>query len=778
MSLAFLIGLLLPSSHDPDPAVSATVWVRAGNRATGAGWVVDRERRWVITAAHVLGDQSALEVSFHTCLAGRHVVDRDDWLKNRAFYKAAGRIAGAKVVATAVSADLALLQADHLPDDIPALSLARPAPAGTKCHVVGHRHDAPILWVRTDGLVRQSGRLTDGYFSAGQKIGASSAVVYAQLPVELGDSGGAVVDPAGRVVGVVSAVAERTAGLTILTAADEVGRFLARARGEEKQPPATPAKIPPLQRATVWVRPTATDGRFAGVLIDHLGQRVLTSATAVGPDDVIDVIFPVLDEDEKYLIAEVDAYADRLALSLSRHRVRAVVLARDPARDLALLEVRSVPDSATAVLIAKTDPPVGAAVASVSHPPGLELMWLSAAGTVRGVGAAVLQRDPTGAAARVPSLLLQLPHQGSAAGGPVVDERGDLVGILAGREAARQELGYSARTADVRAFLESARPLAAPRTAAEWHRRGTYLGARGDPQGSIAAHRRAAVVALTDAVYQAAYALAAAENGPEEPVQDVLARLETLPKRSADVDASLAAAYLATGRKEDARRAADRALRGDSKQPLARVVQSTFLGTGDAIRLLDQLLIDNPSFGRAYLERAARLRSVEGGTGKALADATRAEELAPHDPAARILRAELLGEANEWKKAAREYARLLEDRPLQMEFKVLSVRAHLKAGEDGSALTALAELVRFGDGGTEAAFSLIRDRGSFLLREDRDIPTRALEWYQRALQGIRVGLPSDARKRVTDLIQDAGIRSPAAAERRITEELKRWEKAK
>ena len=31
--------------------VRATVWVRAGDRSTGTGWVVDADRRWVVTAA-------------------------------------------------------------------------------------------------------------------------------------------------------------------------------------------------------------------------------------------------------------------------------------------------------------------------------------------------------------------------------------------------------------------------------------------------------------------------------------------------------------------------------------------------------------------------------------------------------------------------------------------------------------------------------------------------------------------------------------------------------
>jgi S1-C subfamily serine protease/Flp pilus assembly protein TadD len=773
MPLAFLLGLFAPMTSGPDSAVSATVWVRVGDRTTGTGWVADRERRWVVTARHVLGDQKTADICFHTAYAGLPITDRDVWLKQRTRLKDSGRIASAKLVAAAETADLVLLQADHIPPDIPALAVARSTVVGTKCHSVGHRHDTPSLWTRTDGVVRQTGRLTDGYFWAGRKLGVGTTVVFAHLPIDLGDSGSPVVDVAGRVIGVVSAVSDRTPGLAILTAAAEVTRLLADARGEKKPAADSASESPKVLQAAVWVRPQATDGRFAGVVIDRARRLVLTSATAIGSEDVTDVILPIRKDGR--VTAEVGVYADRLGLILTGHQVRAVVLARDPARDLALLELRSVPTAVGTLTVAKSDIKTGEGVSSVSHPPGLEFLWLYAAGTVRGTAPAVLQRDPPGDGTRVPSLLLQLPHQGSTSGGPIVNARDELVSILAGREAGRNELAFAASSAGVRSFLESGRPLTEPRAAAEWHRRGIFLRDRGDLAGGQEAHRQAARLAPNDGVIQATWALVLAEAGSPE-VSAVLAAVQKLADRTPEADALLAAAYSATGHQAEAARLEAKALAADAKQPLALLIRSRGQGKVEAIRTLDEVLALAPNNALAYRERAGRRRSTDTGTDQALADATRSVELAPHDLRARRLRAELLGETREWKKAAREYGRLVEANPWDSEARAQLARARLKAGEDGPGLEAVTDLVRLDETGRKTGFAVIREHGTTLLREDRGNATRAAEWYRTALRGVRPRLPTTGQKRVDDLLRETEKLPAADAVGRLSEEMTGWDR--
>lgn len=765
MPLALLLGLFAPVTSGPDPAVSATVWIRVGDRTTGTGWIADRARRWVVTARHVLGGQTAADVHFHTAYAGLPVTARDVWLKHQAALRAGGRIASARVVAVAAAADLVLLQADHIPADIPALSVGRDPATGTGVHSVGHRHDSPALWTRTDGVVRQSGKSADGYFWAGRKLGVGTHVVFAHLPIDLGDSGSAVVTAAGHVIGVVSAVSDRTPGLTILTAADEVTRLLDEARGVPTAAAGGQPESPKILRATVWVRPRATDGRFAGVVIDRARRLVLTSATAVGAEEVTDVVVPL--ETERRVTSEAEAYADRLGLVLAGHQVRAVVLARDATRDLALLELQSLPPTAEALGVAKADVGPGEKVVAVTHPPGLEFLWLYAAGTVRSVATTVLQRDPSGYRPKVPSLLLQLPHQGNAAGGPVVNERGELLAVLSGREAGRNELAFAPTTAAVRSFLDSARPLIEPRTAAEWHRRGQFLWSRDESAAGLDALRQASRLAPNAAAIQAARALALAEAGRSKEASDVLTGTVKLADRTPEADALLAAAYWALGLKDDASRLAAKAIAGDPKQTLALVVRSRSQPIADAVRTLDEAVAIAPTFAPAHRERAERLRATD--KDRALADATRAVELAPHDRPARRLRAELLGDAREWKKAAREYARLVEAAPPDVDARAQLARARLKAGEDGPALEAITDIVRLGVAGRQAGFGLVREHASFLLDEDRGLATRAAEWYRTALTAIRPRLAAGDQTRIDQLLRETAKLSAADAIPRFAE---------
>jgi S1-C subfamily serine protease len=134
----------------------ATVWIRAGDRAVGTGWVADSKNRLIVTARHVVADRETVEVFFRHERDGRAIADRDFYLSERAELRKLGRIAIGKLVAKCDRFDLAILRADSLPPDVPALRLStRPPQPGESCFSIGHRHDSELLWLRTDGVVRQ-----------------------------------------------------------------------------------------------------------------------------------------------------------------------------------------------------------------------------------------------------------------------------------------------------------------------------------------------------------------------------------------------------------------------------------------------------------------------------------------------------------------------------------------------------------------------------------------------------------------------------------------------
>ena len=215
-----------------------------------------------------------------------------------------------------------------------------------------------MLWTVTTGHVRQAGHLTEGYHWAGKQLGQGVGVLLVQSRIEAGESGAAIANRVGHVIGVVSAISGRTPGVAIAIDAAEIEALVADARGDKSTPSSTAREqredVLALTRAAVWVRPQATDGQFAGVVIDRERRLVLTSAAAVGGEAVVSVVAPLWEKER--LAAEADRYRDHLGLCLSGHSVRGTVLARDRARDLALIELDFLPATLSPLSLVKRLP--------------------------------------------------------------------------------------------------------------------------------------------------------------------------------------------------------------------------------------------------------------------------------------------------------------------------------------------------------------------------------------------------------------------------------------
>jgi S1-C subfamily serine protease len=496
LALAIWIVSLPPVSVAIEWAPTrATVWIRAGDKAVGAGWVIDTDRRWIVTARHVLADRETVEVFFQDLRDGKAIIDRDYYLSERADLRKRGRLTRAKLVAKNDTTDLALLCAERLPSDVARLSLANQhARPGQACFSIGHRHDSELLWVRTTGTIRQSGKLEEGYFSAGKRIGVGVPLMFVQSPIESGESGSALLDASGRVIGVISAVSNRTPGLAFAIEGSTIRKLLEEVGGQRPTGPPVPKRenisaVDTALHATVWVRPQATEGRAAGVLIDREHRIVLTTASAVGKEDVVDVVAPKWDKN--WLIAEASEYRDLLGLRLSGNCVQALVVHRDLVRDVAIIQLDSVPETLARVSLA-VGLKAGDRVAAVSHPIGEELMWLCSQGSVRSIGKVTLRRDGGDESQKVMASLLQLPHLGSSSGGPVVDDRGGLVGILAAREGTRQELAYALTSDEIREVLVACRPVGKTKSVADWLAAATLVA---DPD-----HNPSTIADLTRAI--------------------------------------------------------------------------------------------------------------------------------------------------------------------------------------------------------------------------------------------------------------------------------------
>jgi S1-C subfamily serine protease len=733
-----------PSKLD---ARAATVWIRAGDRAVGTGWVVDVERRWLVTARHVLADREKVEVFFQDQRDGQPILDRKHYLSERAELQKRVRLAIGKVIAKDETSDIAVLEVEALPNDARALPLSSRTPlSGAACFFVGHRHDSELLWGRTTGVVRQTGKLNEGYFWAGKRIGVGVPLLFLQMPVESGESGAAVLDEHGQVIGVVSAVAHRTPGLAYAVAASEIRKLLEKAQAQRLPVPAPPTAVKrtdveAVLRGSVWIRPQATDGRSAGVLIDRERRLVLTTATAVGKDDLVDIVAPKWDGER--IIAEASEYRDLLGLRLSGHCVQGVVLARDLTRDLAVIRIDEIPfrrDDSHEILREvplASRPRIGERVSAVSHPIGEDLLWLYSQGSVRSVGKVTLRRDGGDESVKVTASLLQLPHQGSASGGPLVDVDGKLVGVLASRDGTRQELAYAAAPAEIREFLKSCRPLWAPESSADWHERAKYLAKRGRAAAGKYLVPREDIPKLKDLRIVAYSAKLLAETGDIKNARFAIADLVEHPRRSAEVNALLADACLACNDRDLAERSIESALKEDPKLATALVTRATMRKGKEALADVEAALAIDANIARAYVLRASLRDPGDAETNsKNLADLTRAVELEPYDVAIRFRRASAHIALKDYKKAANDFTRLTEIEPLKPDWWYELANAFFHAGDRPASQRCFGSVLRVDSRWHSKVFAAIRRNGKALLDDNAADVDRVAEWYVGAVREL------------------------------------------
>jgi S1-C subfamily serine protease len=439
--MASLLLLALPAL---DP-VAGCVLIRAENDGSGSGFVVDVKKKWIITCRHVVADRDRVDVYFPWTRDGKLVTEKSEYLGNRPLLRERGLLTTAKVLKKSDDADLALLEAESLPASVIALSLASSAVLpGEPLRVVGHRIDLDTVFNLTTGFARQSGRLANGYFWRGKKLAVNADAILGQLPIEEGDSGGPALSAKGEVVGMVSALRRQAPLAAVAISAAEIRKFLAVAEPAPKH--ATPGIGDTLTRATVWIRPQSADVHLAGVLIGR--NHVLTSARGLGPSNLVGIAFP-LNVNGKW-IGEREPYRDPIGLHQKKAWSRGIVIARDPVRDLVLIAVDEVPNGMKPVPLAASAS-IGDAVHAMSHPGGVEFAWVYSRGTVRQIGRVALA--DVGKPAKVNATLLQLPAQGASPGGSVLNDRGELVGVLASRESA-QQVGYAATPEEIASFLD------------------------------------------------------------------------------------------------------------------------------------------------------------------------------------------------------------------------------------------------------------------------------------------------------------------------------------
>lgn len=564
---------------------------------------MDVGRRLLVTCRHVVADRKTVDVYFPLSRNGELVTDRAEYLRNRVRLRERGLLVAGKALKTTDELDLALLELESLPPGTRAVTLRLPPPQpGEPLRLFGNRLDLDTVWNLTAGPARVSGRLADGYFWRGKKLAVNADVLIGQLPTEEGDSGGPVFDSRDRLVGMASALRRQCPLAAVCISARQIQQFAELAEQPADRPKENPEPseiAESLLRGTVWLRPAATDQHLAGALIAP--DLVLTCGRKFSPGEQVGVAFPVRD-DQRWSL-ERAIYRDSLGLSLRGSHRSARVLAHDPDRELALLQLDAPVEFMRPVPPASRPPSPGDPVHAMSHPGGLEFAWVYAGGVIRQRGRiAFAGRDES---KRVAVIACQLPAQGGSPGGPVLNDRGELVGILSSRESA-QLVAYAVAGEEIAAFLDVVRVDRPPRT-----------------------------------------------------LPGLFARFRDLPERSAKAAAlglaGKAEELLAANRVDEAMRACDGALTLDSGCVPARVTRAGLLlmsgKPAEAITELDAAVEKGP-FNRNVLVRRAELSAATNDRRKARGDLERVLEVYPGDAEARQRLVGVLVELGEDAKAA------------------------------------------------------------------------------------------------------------------------------
>jgi S1-C subfamily serine protease len=223
-------------------------------------------------------------------------------------------------------------------------------------------------------------------------------------------------------------------------------------------------------RSTVWIVQPASNNRFrtgSGTLIDVGKRLVLTNHHVVSdPTDVL-VFFPSVDPKGK-VIQDRDHYMQML-----RTRERAIpgkVLFSEPSKDLAIIQLASVPKGVSAIRLAADVPSPGDAVHSIGSPGISAGLFNYTEGRVKAVAWKKYRtgsgpNDPNGFEINARIIETSSATNQGDSGGPLLNDRGELVGvtqgILVGAEGVRP-ISYFIAVSEVRTLLKERKVVLTP----------------------------------------------------------------------------------------------------------------------------------------------------------------------------------------------------------------------------------------------------------------------------------------------------------------------------
>lgn len=189
---------------------------------TGTGVVVDKEKKYVITNAHVVGSARKVTIMFPE-------YEKEDVLNDKKSYidKMDEKGIKGRVYAANPTVDLALIVLKEIPDNVTEIKMAEnPVKSADEIHSVGNPGASGALWVYTKGDVRA---VYQKQFRT--EIGPHDfRTVETQSPINKGDSGGPVVNDSGELVALSQSLDPKARLISFCVDLTEIKKFLSEDR--------------------------------------------------------------------------------------------------------------------------------------------------------------------------------------------------------------------------------------------------------------------------------------------------------------------------------------------------------------------------------------------------------------------------------------------------------------------------------------------------------------------------------------------------------------------
>lgn len=211
-------------------------------------------------------------------------------------------------------------------------------------------------------------------------------------------------------------------------------------------------------------------GSGSGWVIDAQERLIVTNYHVVANHDSALVFFPAFKDGR--LVSEMQHYLDRVRPLYAR------VIDSDSKRDLAVIQVDTLPETAAALPVAAENPMQGETVHSIGSPSGSDALFVYTSGTVRAVCRSQ-HYFSTGQYVDAMVVETQSPTNPGDSGGPVVNDAGEVVAVVSSGNMGARLISTFISVEEVHAYMAEVRNWLNPEQAAEFHDRGkNYFGKR------------------------------------------------------------------------------------------------------------------------------------------------------------------------------------------------------------------------------------------------------------------------------------------------------------